>query len=426
MANQNNTTKSAPDNRFLQNPNNTLDQMDNSLHGNAMQTAQANHDARHLYASLLKNSDISGWSLATDPSYQRLASLVYDSEPVEPWAELKGLGKEAIRTPYILAAGLVNAAQNPGQTLNAIEESISSAAENPAQALENFILGSQPERERLADIMLIDDAAQRIEAHSRYYTEFWANRSIALSATISGGKAITQAANTGIKHLGEAAIAAGDNGFPPFSGAAPVTAGANYSALALEQVAADAGAASHAPWLIGGMAMSAGNHNQQTASSNQHSPIAQHATEEYIILGRLKLTLDRIRHAENVSAESKRIADALIPIIDDATRETRATMVIYQHIPEGGIANTIREANLRVLRPDVAIPIAAEERVIRAIMNSVQARADFPANIANVMEQTLQLQLSSVRVRDYASTATPGAVEIESSYFIDHQAGPSP
>jgi hypothetical protein len=74
----------------------------------------------------------------------------------------------------------------------------------------------------------------------------------------------------------------------------------------------------------------------------------------------------------------------------------------------------------------VAIPIAAEERVIRALMNSLQPRADFPANIANVMEQTLQLQLSSVRVRDYASTATPGAVEIESSYFIDHQAGPSP
>lgn len=427
MANQNNTIISAPDNRFLQNPDNTLDQIDNSLHGNAAQIAQANHDARHFYASLLKNPDISSWDLATDPSYQRLASLVYDSEPVEAWAELKGMGKEAIRTPYILAAGLVKAAQNPGQTLSAIGESITSAAENPAQALENFMLGSMAERERLADIMLIDDAAQRIEAHSRYYTEFLANRTIALSATITGGKAITQAANTGFKHMSEAAIAAGDNGFPPFTGAVPVTASANYSALGLEQVAADSGAASHSPWLIASMAMSAGNHDQQdTGSSNQHSHIAQHATEDYITLGRLKLSLDRVRNAENVSAESKRIADTLIPLIDKAASEARTIMVTYQYIPAGRIADAIHEADLLVLKHNVAVPIAAEERVINTIMKSVQARADFPADIANVTEPTLRVQLSGMRVNDYAYTVTPSAAGIESGYFSGNGAELSP
>jgi len=372
---------------FSNSQNNTLNQLENNTHGNTTQLQQANHHARHLYAQLLRNPDISGWSLATDPAYDRLTTFIYQTEPLEIIASAKGLRQGTTSFENNFA----EAAAHPLDTLSNIGTSLEQTLQNPKQTLTNFAFGNMLERERLADIMEMDNPQQRMQAATAYYTEFYLNRATAMAGTMAGSKLIANTGKFSLAYAAETAKKMGEDF--TFTGMAPVTEGAPLSAASQAGSVINIGS-KNAPWAIGAMSMNNVDHEPtpRWPTSDKVLATAQLAKEEYVLVSRLLNGLKRIANADNVSASDIAITDTLTPMLTNVLNDTRVKSLQGTFIPEGQIMENLQQLSTQVLKDDFQISKAAEDSVIQKVLAQTDAGA---SNLSAEFQQVAEANNSS-------------------------------
>ncbi len=409
----------------------TLKNLDNNSHGNATQIAQANHDARHLKSSLLKNPDISGWKLATVSTYTRLNDLIYDTEPIEVSAALDGIQKGSLKTQAGLVIGLLYMHNNPGQAWENMKQAFAESADNPSKALDEFAFGSMEERTRLANIMEIDDPKQRVAAHHQYFTEFFANRSIALATTIAGGNTLAQVKNAGMKALDKAIENTISTGGPGANGGlvyAFETEGLNAASVANE-IAKTEKNIQVLPLSTGAMIMSSDPNNHSTSrpipfsEEIKYGPAkitgteARLAKEQYDLLSRLELTLKhlnkdfevpplanadhlfRMPSISPLTEEAKvqaQMANMLLPSISEARNEAMVNLLKTQSIPnESALLNLLLKEDGNLFKiENMPVSAQAEARVLNNLLTNLQTRADIPPEMLGKAESSTRLVIS--------------------------------
>lgn len=411
--------------RFNIGEKNTLAHLDNNLNGNAAQIAQANREARHLYASLLKNPDISGWKLATDPVYARLGNLIYDSEPLEARAALSGIQTGALKTQAALVVGLWHMRNNPGQALENIGQAIAVAIDDPSQTLDHLAFGSMQERARLADIMNIEDSVQRIAAHHEYFTEFLASRTMTLATTLASGNTMAQAKNAGMQALNKAIENSISNGGPGAGGGlvyAFETEALNTAIAAngIVKSGNNVALSQASPFSLGAVAMNTENErdsnhevNQADHASNNKASLdvrAKMAEEDLLLAGRLVQRYERLANMDIPTAQQN-VIQATLPRLEQVYQEALTNFINTHHIPQNQIIETLHQQQILRLDSTVSFSAEAEARLLAQMSQQLNAKGIADQLHADITGG-IQLQFSNI---GGGVSRAPSAISTEST-----------
>lgn len=335
-----------------------------------------------------------------------------------------------------------------------MKQAFAESADNPSKALDEFAFGSMEERTRLANIMEIDDPEQRVAAHHQYFTEFFANRSIALATTIAGGNSLAQIKNAGMRALDKAIDKVAQSGSEWGAGGGLEYAfetGMVNAATVTNTIAKAGKAAPTLPFAIGAMNMSSNSEGNNTEPSVPFSneieygpatitgEAAKLADQEYVLLTRMQQNLLQIgKNAEvKMPAGTERIirladgefitehtpetifrvpddikpvtgntktqadmANMLLPSVQNARHEAMLNLLKTQNIPhEPALTQLLLAKENNVFNSARQIPISAqaEKNVLSTLLTDAQTRPDIPKESLGKIESNFRLQISFSR-----------------------------